>query len=68
MMPIGDPPEDALEYDADMMQALLDLGTTGERRTLLRSVVQEIVVSRDEAAIIYSLLVALGVPDEERGP
>jgi len=67
MMPIGDPPEDALEYDADM-QALLELGTTGERRTLLRSVVQEIVVSRDEAAIIYSLLVALGVPDEERGP
>ena len=52
MMPIGDPPEDALEYDADM-QALLELGTTGERRTLLRSVVQEIVVSRDEAAIIY---------------
>jgi len=67
MMPIGDPPEDALGYDADM-QALLELGTTGERRTLLRSVVQEIVVSRDEAAIIYSLLVALGVPDEERGP
>ncbi|MCH7705642.1 MAG: hypothetical protein IIB33_01175 [Chloroflexi bacterium] len=59
--------EGVLELVNDMHK-LLEVGTTGERRALLRSFVQEIVVGQDEAAIRYTLPLAVGSPDEEKVP
>ena len=59
--------EEVLEYVKDM-RTLLDMGTTGEQRALLRSFVQEIAVNQKEAVIKYSLPLAVGSPDEIKGP
>lgn len=52
-----------LEYDEEV-QALLELGTAGEQRTVLGLGVQEVVVCQNEAAIRYSLPVGLCAPDD----
>ena len=59
--------EDVLEHVNDM-HALLEQGTIGEQRTLLRSFVQEIVVCQDEAAIKYTLPLVTGWPKEHKVP